>query len=112
MKVLTAILLTAFAVAESPRFEIENIPEELGDKIVESLKELKTLKEYPKGFQRIEDVRWDWISIAHFPDRAAIYKGYFLFPELDTARDTGKWDSGIAIKKNSPYAYTWKLDNE
>jgi hypothetical protein len=112
MKLLITFLLAFIPMSGSQAVTLESIPEELGEKIVENLTELECMKMYPEGFENIEDVKWEWISITHLPQRAAIYRGYFLFPKLDTARDSGNWDSGIAIKRNSPHTYTWNFDRE
>lgn len=112
-----ACSLFAFALATAgatrlsgPR--LEKIPEEVGRAIVENLEQFTVMKEHPEGFARIEDVRFDWISIAGVHTRAAVFEDLFLFPYLNQAEERSGWKTGIALRTNSPITYQWRLDED
>lgn len=88
---------------------VETVPADIGKKIIENLEEFSTMKHYPEGFETIEDVKLDWISIAGLHTRKAVFEDLFLFPYWNTSTEKEGWDTGLAIRKNSPIVYTWKL---
>ena len=89
--------------------KIEVIPPEIGKEIIKNLRKLTTLKEHPKGFKKIEDIHFDWISIAGVHTRSGSYENYFLFPYWNTGLEQKGWETGIGLKKDSPIVYVWKI---
>ena len=92
------------------QFKIEEIPDTVASKIRNALTPLTKIKDYPNGFERIEDVRFTWLNIAGVHTRCAVSEDLFLFPRLDIASEDDKWTSGVALRRNSNIAYHWKID--
>jgi len=92
-------------------FKKEEVPEAVVTKIRSEMIPFSEIKEYPKGFNAIEDVKFTWLNIAGSHTRCAISGDLFLFPRLDVAKEDNKWSSGIALRKNSNIAYKWSFSD-
>ncbi|BDS05396.1 hypothetical protein NT6N_04360 [Oceaniferula spumae] len=97
-------------LAASSAYITEPITDQLATQIEESLVEFAETDGFPSGFQRIEDVRFDWLNVAGFHSRRAEAGDLFFFPRLDVSREDEGWQSGIALRRGSNIVYRWKLD--
>ena len=102
---------TPKTLAASSVYITEPITDQLATQIEESLVKFAETDGFPGGFQRIEDVRFDWLNVAGLHRRRAEAGDLFFFPRLDVAKEDEGWQSGIALRRGSNIAYLWRLDD-
>jgi len=106
---LEAIEVVSAPLANENVFKTEAVTDAVAEKILKAIVPFTKIKDFPNGFERIEDVKFTWLNIAGAHTRRAVSGDLFLFPRLDTAKEDDAWTSGIALRRGSNIAYRWNL---